>query len=537
MDFWTWLAQIWHRSVFAKTFRYFSKLRRGIVPSRYIFFVYLIITIGFAAVLSIPFMQTGNKKVTFLTALFTSASAFSDTGLVTTTTNETWSVSGQAIIALLIVMGGLGIFAIKIFIFNYVFRLNSNLAERELVNTERGTTNVGSLGEVIVTSMIFMFSMILISGFALTIYFYYAEPVSSLMQAKNARAAGTVLYDPSKYNLSLSFRYGFFHTISAMNNAGFDIFGNASMIPYYQNYGLQLYTMLLFIVGGIGYPVIYDFSRHLIRKIKFYKQQIMRTRLLRSEYHLEALRFSLFTKTTIITYFTIGSFMIILAIIFEVTSLNPRSIWNMEGYGTKPDRIFAIIFNITATRSAGFSTVDFANFSEVTLILAAISMFIGSSPSSTGGGIRTTTLACVILAIIAKFRNQNSVRILKRKLNDEIITMSFIVLLLSILLVGTVTLITASSLSTYGGQITAEAIDGTTLVFNTSHIFFEVASAFGTSGLSTGITAQLNTVSQLFIIVTMFIGQLGISSTILAWKSKKRRTFVVDYIEEGISIG
>ncbi|WP_371246596.1 TrkH family potassium uptake protein [Mycoplasmopsis agassizii] len=534
MNFKFWVRKLLRITKLNRVIFYIQKIRRGIIPSRYIFFIYLLITIGFAGILSIPAMHQEGKDISFLAALFTSASSFSDTGLVTVSTFDSWTMGGQAVIAILILFGGFGVFTLKIFIFNYVLRLNSGVDERELVNTERGTANIGALSEVIITSITFLLVIIFIGGIGFSLFFYYGTPSSTYAESLGSGYVGIV----ATGDLSMAFRQGFFHMISTINNAGFDILSSHSLAGYYQNHVFLFFTIVIFVIGGIGYPVIYDLSRHF----RIWIKKLRNTYFLKNkETYFPKIRFSLFTKLTLVTYFSVGITMVVLTIAFEATSKNPNTIWNDPIYGSYEDKVFNIIFNVAATRSAGFQTASFSSFTEASTILGSIGMFIGASPSSTGGGIRTTTFAIVLLSLWSKLTGRPSVRIFKRRISDETVRMSFVVLALSVILVFLISFVVASSLSVFGGQIpsqVSEAVNGNnTTIFTFNHIIFEVSSAFGTTGLTPGITPLLNIPSQLAIIFTMFIGQLGISSTVLAWRSSKRKENAYEYLEEGISIG
>ena len=144
-------------------------------------------------------------------------------------------------------------------------------------------------------------------------------------------------------------------------------------------------------------------------------------------------------------------------------------------------------------------------------MLHAILMFIGSAPSSTAGGIRTTTLAIIILGFIRYVKNKSSVRVFNRRIDDEIVARAFAVFTVSIILVFSASFVMLTLFNSYGGSIQYGQKSG----FDFVNVFFEAASAFGTTGLSTGVTASLNVVSKLFLILLMFIGQFGVSSTLL----------------------
>ena len=157
-------------------------------------------------------------------------------------------------------------------------------------------------------------------------------------------------------------------------------------------------------------------------------------------------------------------------------------------------------------------------------------MFIGSAPSSTAGGIRTTTLAIILLAVWSKLRGRNDIKIFNRKIPKETVISAFLVLIISLLIVGITTVAALTSMETMWGNAPIEQ-------FSFADVFFEVSSAFGTTGLSSGLTPFLNVGAKLFVILTMFVGQLGISSTILVWKSNKNYTNEIDFVSEDVAIG
>ena len=491
---------------------FYKKIKRfflNLSTFKIILITYTSVTLIAALLLFLPISVRENQSVTFLDALFTAASAFSDTGLITKTTAHTWTEFGQAIIAILILLGGIGIFALKVYVINVIFNKWMSLSTRNLLSKERGSHTAGNLKRTIKISISALIIMILISSFVLMFIFYFEKG--------NFNPQDEIL-DPYG-NWALSFKYGIFHAISALNNAGFDIISSNSLQPYYSVYSIQIIFIILLVFGGIGYPVIYDCWTWLVYKIK----------------HRTDFRFSLFTKISTISYFSIFLIGFLLTVTFEVGSSN--GIWNrsdlIPGFsplGSKSDRMMAIIFHTFSTRNAGFATTSMQSFTETTLIIFSIMMFIGSAPSSTAGGIRTTTLAIIILSIWSKLRGNNDIKIFNRKIPKETVISSFLVLIISIVIVATVTIISTTSFNTMWGQIPVDKIDFTV-------IFFEVASAFGTTGLSVGVTPYLNIASQLFLIVTMFIGQLGISSTILVWKSNRNYKNEINFISEDVQIG
>lgn len=502
------------KSKFSTLLKKFKKFFLNLSNFKIILLVYTFITLFFALLLYTPAAQQEpyKNKIDFTDALFTSASAFSDTGLTVLPTAHAWSSFGQALIAVLILLGGIGIFAIKVYIFNVVFHKRMSLLSRNILEKERGARNSGDIKKTIAVSISILLFAIIISSLILFFMFYF----------ENGNFVGDDIRLNPKGNWALSFKYAIFHSISALNNAGFDIISSNSLEPYYGVYSIQIVFIILLIIGGIGYPVIYDIHQYISYKIRR-----------RTDF-----QFSLFTKISCATYFLVFLIGLGVTLIFELNSVD--GIWNLENniLGSKNDRMMAIFFHVFSTRNAGFYTTSLQSFTETTLITFSIMMFIGSAPSSTAGGIRTTTLAIIVLAIWNKMRGVDGVRVFNRKINKETITSSFLVLIISILIVAITTMVCLTSLNTMWGNaptFTKPGHDGKIISF--VDVFFEVSSAFGTTGLSSGLTPFLNIGSRFFLIITMFVGQLGISSTILMWKSKNNNKNDIDFIEESIAIG
>ncbi|UUD34723.1 potassium-transporting ATPase subunit KdpA [Mycoplasmopsis caviae] len=502
----------WRKSKVRMFFLNYRVWKLNITKVKYIFITYLLTVIIATLFLLSPWThKNSNEKISFWDALFTTASSFSDTGLLRKPTYNTWNMFGQAIIAVLIFLGGLGIFAFRIFLINLIFfKRRNSLSEIEVVSHERGSGESGQTKKLIMDSIGTLLIIWIVFSFGLTFYFYF-----------NAPKANTTNYgdyiSPYK-NWSLSFRYGFFHCVSALNNAGFDIIGNSSLKPYYHNIGLQFLFLLLLITGGLGYPVIHDILNYFRFLIKYKGKRRYQWRL--------------FTKISLLTYFLTTLIAFILIFSFEASVRQDKYFWRSSdiNLGNKWERAWALLFTTFSTRSAGFSTIDFSKLSSTSLVICSILMFIGAAPASTGGGIRTTTMAILFLSLLSKIMGRPTVRAFRRRIEDETVKMSSIVFSISIFLVLIFSFITMSSFDKYGGKIPSEK-------FSFIHIFFEVNSAFGTAGLSCGITPNLNNASIVFLSILMFIGQFGISSTILVWGKKKNYSNKYEYISEPVVIG
>jgi len=519
--------------------KFFSNLFfkfRSLSLIKLLFIFYVLITLFGSLLLLAPLSQQ-NNSIPYIDCLFTAASAFSDTGLVTSVTAAEWTEFGQAIIAILIFIGGIGWFALKIYIFQILFGRPIGFVYRQVLATERGSSRVGDTRSIIKVSVSSMFIIIAISTIILSIYFFFSNGNFGAANTyfengemfSNAQGEFGFLDSAGNFrlnsefnpngNFGQSFKFGLFHSISALNNAGFDIMGAHSIAPYYSDYFVQIMFIILFIIGGLGYPVIYDIYSFFKSKIKG-----------------NTFRWTLFTKVSTLTYLLLTIFGLISTFSIELTvdSSIRTSLWNGADFGTNGEKTMAIIFHTFSTRNAGFSTVSYQAFSNNTLLIHSILMFIGSAPSSTAGGIRTTTFAIIILSIWKMLRNKESVNAFKRRIKPETVNQAFTVFLISIILVFISFFVVSTSI-TNSNEILSMGVNN--FEINSVDIIFETVSAFGTTGLSTGITNLLNPISKIVLILIMFIGQLGVSSTLSIGTNKSSNSRKYKYIEENIAIG
>lgn len=500
-----------------------SWLKSSVSHQKWIFVVYVLIVFLSAILLYSPITQnleSGNKRATFMDAIFTTASSFSDTGILTVPTYSQWNEFGQAIIALLILLGGIGVFSLKLFLINWLFRKKSiSLNEINLVNSERGSHNVSQTTRLVIVSLKFLLSAIVVFSFILTLYFYYSEPTQTEGMKEFFNSKGIIFNNPHR-NFLLSLKFGIFHSISAINNAGFDIIGPNSLMPYYLNYFAQIMFVILFLLGGLGYPTIYDIRKFISHKIKRKSGKY---------------NFSIFTKVSTLTYLITAIIGFLITFLFEYFSKDPNTFWNYEFhgksfYGNDWQKTFAILFNILSTRSSGFATTDFNHFTSANTIIYSIFMFIGAAPASTGGGIRTTTFAIIILSVFTKIIGLPNIRIFKRSIPNETIYRSTQVFVISILLVLIISFICTTSSPVYSGKGSE--------FNNFSNYLFITSSAFGTCGLSSGLDLKdYNIASKIALIILMFVGQFGISSTLLLWGRKRNYKNHFNYIESDVAIG
>ena len=437
--------------------------------------------------LLLMFTFTKNHEASFIDSLFVAASAFSDTGLSTVVLSETFNFWGQLIILILIQVGGIGIMTIKIMVLMFLGR-KIHLKERLFGANERGSGKLGGSVDLIKISMIVIFSTDLIAALALILHFNFKPEYASLFDSKADMVWTSI-----------------FHSVSSVNNAGFDVLpGGTSLAVFKQDYFVQIVTILCLFIGGIGFPVFYDLKCYIVAKRK-----------------KEKFRMSLFTKFSVKAYIIVGVIGIILVFISELLAPKNIGLLYNENY-TLAERIFYVIFNTSSTRNAGYATIDLNEFQTSTQLIFSILMWIGACPSSTGGGIRCTTFMVVMLLIKSVATGKDDVETKDRSIPAKTVFRALSVFITGVILIVVFTLLLlVINMKTW----------------NLMEVLFEVSSAFGTTGLTLGITPNLNVASKLVLIVVMFIGQVGISSFLLIWSDKKVIANTRSLPEEDITIG
>ncbi len=298
-----------------------------------------------------------------------------------------------------------------------------------------------------------------------------------------------IFYFKHLYTFKTSMTFSLFHTVSAFNNAGFSLYSN-SLKSFSSDVPLNLIFMLLIVLGGLGFPVISELIT--LKKVR----------------HLSLHAKVVLSATAILILTGTAMFLIL-----EFN--NPESIANKS----VSTRILASFFQSITSRTAGFNTMDIASLNPATALVIILLMFIGASPGGTGGGIKTTTFVTVAAAGLRSIRRRNEVTIFKRKLPASLIYRALTLTIAAIVLI---------IISTIG----ILAFEN----YSLKEVLFEVVSAFGTVGLSTGITSALSMPSKIILIVTMFIGRIGIStlSVAIAIRGVVNK---MTYPEENITIG
>ena len=423
----------------------------------------MVITIG-TILLSLPAASSTGRSIGFINALFTATSATCVTGLIVLDTGKDFSSLGQLIILILLQSGGLGIMTMST-MFAFLIGKRISLRQRLIMQESLNQFSIGGL--VRLAKYILIFTAV-IEVVGATILFFCWQKIYSPLQA---------LY------------LAIFHSISAFCNSGFSLFSD-SIMRYKGDSIINLTFMTLIILGGIGFLV-------LLELFQYGKNGTL----------------SLHTKLALkISLILILSGFII---IFLVESNNPSTLGKLNF----PEKIYGSIFQSVTARTAGFNTIHIGSMQNATLFLIIILMFIGASPSSTGGGVKTTTFGLFILYTWSSLTGKEGIHLFKRRVSPDIIPKALTVITLSLGLVITMTILLSY-------------VEGEDFI----KVLFEVVSAFGTVGLSTGITSSLSIAGKIIIIITMFtgrIGPLGLALSLI----QKQEPEMIKYPEEKIMVG
>lgn len=391
-----------------------------------------------AMLLMLPAASVEGRGLNFVDALFTATSAVCVTGLVVVDTGRHFTLFGQLVIIALIQIGGLGFMTMATLIYVIMgkrIRLRERLVIQEAFNQLTVAGVVRLTIYVVKTTMLLEF----IGGTILAAHWY-------------------IDYGPK------GIYFGYWHAVSAFCNAGFDLFGGfRSLTAYVDDWLVNLVIGGLIIAGGIGFTVLADI--HQNRRFKSLS--------LHSKVVLAATAVLLGCGT---------------AVILLLEYDNPATM----GLLPWPAKVLASIFQSITPRTAGYNTVDIGCLRPATLFFIAILMFIGASPGSTGGGIKTTTAGVLFAAARSMLRGREETEVFARRLDQRIVYKAFaLTLFAAVLVVGVTMVLSVSESQPF------------------LNLLFEVTSAFGTVGLSTGITPTLTVYGRLWLILTMFAGRVG----------------------------
>lgn len=471
-------SKAWHYgALFLVFIREFSALKLNLKrtylnPAQIFIFSFLAIIIFGAFLLKLP--NATNENIPFIDALFTSTSAVCVTGLIVVDTGTYFTFFGQCIILVLIQLGGLGIMTFASY-FSYFFRGGSSYESTLMIGD---LTNSNKIGEVFST----LKNIILVT--------FSIEILGALLIFSSLSSEVLTSFSDRSF-------FAVFHAVSAFCNAGFSTLNESLFDADFRfNYSLQSVIMVLFIFGGLGFPIVFNLFNYI--KYLIQKRLIPYTFRLRRDNIVKPWVVNLSSRITLITTFTL---LIVGGAVFYFFEYN-NSLAEHDGFG----KVITALFGAATPRTAGFNTVDVSSLRLSTLMLILLLMWVGASPASTGGGIKTSTFAIATLNFWSLARGKNRIEVFRREIADISVRRAFAIISLSLVVIGT-----ATFLISY--------LDSEKDLMN---IAFECFSAYSTVGLSIGITAQLSTVSKFIIIAVMFIGRVSMLSILIALINKEK---------------
>jgi len=454
-----------------------NEKKKRISTTKIIILGFLFVILVGTILLSLPISNV-EGNVDILTALFTSTTSVCVTGLVVVDTFSYWTLFGKVVILVLIQIGGMGIIAI---ICGMMLMLHKkvNLKERLIIQDAYNLNNLQGVIKFV--------KKIIIGTFVV-------EFVGALLYM--------IVFIP-EFGIAKGIRYSIFNSISAFCNAGIDIIGPSSMIPYQSSPLVLITTMMLIFNSGIGFVVwwdVIDVAKQILKKeIKprdFISKLTIHSRLVLS------VTFSLIFS---------GAALVLL---FEWN--NKGTIGNMSLF----DKILNSLFQSVTLRTAGFASFSQGDMEGASVLVSIVLMLIGGSPVGTAGGVKTVTVAVLFFAVAAVIKGRNEAIVFNRSINQDLIRKSLAVVLISL-----VAFVVLSILLMITNDFTME------------DSLFEVASAIATVGLSRGITADLNTAGQLIIIIGMYLGRIGPISMFIAFSNKYSIKNSLHYAEADLIVG
>ena len=426
----------------------------------------LVILVG-ALILTLPISTTSGESTNFLDALFTATSAVCVTGLIVVDTGTYWNMFGQTVIMILIEIGGLGFMSFTTLI-AIILGKKITLRERLILQDAMNTFNIQGLVKMVKYVLVFTVS----------VQFF-----------------GALLFSTQfvpEYGLEKGIFYSIFHSISAFCNAGFDVLGNfSSLTSYNSNAVVILVASALIIIGGLGFTVWSElYSSKSLKKVSLHSKMVI-------------------LMTTVLV---LGG--TILMFLFENNNVN--TIANMSFM----DKVMNSFFASVTPRTAGFNSISTDGMTTAGQFLTIILMFIGGSPGSTAGGIKTTTIGILIVTIICVIQGREDSEVFKRRFSKDLVYKAFTLIFIGISLVIVVTMLL--SYTEKGASFIS--------------LFYETVSAFGTAGLTLGLTSELSGIGKVLIMFMMYLGRVGPLTVVLSITRKKINSGI-KYPEGKILIG
>jgi trk system potassium uptake protein TrkH len=437
--------------------------RRRIKPAEVLALSFFAAIIVGTIFLSFPQATSSGKRLSFINALFTATSATCVTGLTVVDTGSTFSYFGKIVILFLIQIGGLGIMTMSTL---FVLLIGKRVTLKERLVVQEALNHSTSEGVALLLKYVLILT-------------FSVEGIGAVLLW--CRWAGDE-------TISHPLFYSVFHSVSAFCNSGFSLFRD-SLINYRGDFLINSVVILLVIIGGLGFVVVSNLSGYRPKKGFL----------------------TLHTKLVV----RVSLFLIILTAFF-IFFMEKDNIFS--GFTLK-DRLLASCFQAITPRTAGFNTIPIGGMTSASLFFLILLMFVGASPGSTGGGIKTSTFGILLATICSMIRGKEEVTLFKKTVPREIVRKALAIFTVSLFLVLIFTLLLLITEKKEFGKV-----------------FFETVSAFGTVGLSTGITSQLSFIGRIIIIITMFIGRIGPLTLAIAI-GQREHPAAYKYPEERIMVG
>lgn len=448
--------------------------KHGLTTTRIIMLSFLAGALLGMICLMLPVSARPGQTVDFFDALFVAMSSICVTGLSTVNIGQTFSGFGQVVLLFLIQFGGLGIVTFTTIVL-CLFRRRITLSDRMLIQS---AYNLDTLSGLVRLTMKVMKVTFCLEGLGAVGYAFVFVP---------------------QYGIK-GIWYSIFHAVSAFCNAGIDLLGGNSFCQYADNVIINITTIFLIIVSGLGFPVYWEIIR--VASIRSGKRENGNERKM----NLHA-KLVIFTTAALILTGTV------LTLLFEYN--NPDTLGKMD----MPQKLMASLFQSVTLRTAGFATISQEYFRPASCMAYLILMFIGGSPAGTAGGIKTVTLVLLLASMFANIKGKKDVVVLKRKVSDDTIRRCVAIAVFSL---STLFLLTMALLAV----MQSDFLD----------TLYEMTSAIATVGLSRGLTGALNPAGKLIVTLTMYLGRIGPITLALAFNSRRPMEDIT-YAESKVIIG
>lgn len=451
-----------------------KKMKIDLSTTQIIMLSFLLAILAGSFLLALPVSSADGRAVSYIDALFTATTSICVTGLVTVPTFSTWSLFGQIVILFLIQIGGLGVVTIMSGLMISLHR-RIGIRDRMLI---QDAFNLNTLSGMVKFIRKVLLGTFVVEGVGALLY------ITVFVPEFGVRGVWISI----------------FNAVSAFCNAGMDIISERSLYAYVHNPLINIVTILLIVLGGIGYIVWWDIM-NVLKNIRRQKLKCFSNLTLHSKIALSMTGILILAGTAAL-------------FIFEYN--NPLTIGNF----TLGDKLLASLFQSVTTRTAGFATIPQENLTNASALFSLLLMFIGGSPVGTAGGIKTVTIAILIVSAFATMRSNAEAELFHRTISKQavskavaVVSMAFIILCVSTILLSAVT--------------ERDALD----------IAYETVSAAATVGLTRNLTSSLNIWGKIIIIVTMYLGRVGPISLMIALNTKKETKNIIKNPTEEISVG